>query len=104
MQSPANQLDSAVDFSKMRIGLKSIDDAILNINSYKKINSNYGNKDFILKALYNHDYESLREISNLFFETSGIYSRLCKYIAYLYRYDWYIIPYINENVKNNKIL
>lgn len=99
--------DSVVDFAKMRIGLKSVDDAILNINSYKKVNSNYGNKDFIMKALYNHDYQSLREISNLFFETSGIYSRMCKYIAYLYRYDWYIIPYINEDatsIKQDKVL
>lgn len=34
----------------------------------------------------------MREISNFFFKTSGIYSRLCKYMAYLYRYDWKLTP------------
>ena len=32
-------------------------------------------------------FEEMREISNFYFETSGIYSRLCKYMAYMYRYD-----------------
>lgn len=36
----------------------------------------------------------MRGISNFFFKTSGIYSRLCKYMAYLYRYDWILTPYI----------
>lgn len=37
----------------------------------------------------------MREISNFFYRTSGIYSRLCRYMAYLYKYDWFITPYIN---------
>lgn len=37
----------------------------------------------------------MREISNFFYRSSGIYSRLCRYMAYLYRYDWFITPYIN---------
>lgn len=36
----------------------------------------------------------MRQISDFFFKTSGIYSRLCKYMAYLYRYDWILTPYI----------
>lgn len=89
----------------MRIGAKTLDDAILDIGSFKKINSKYGDKNFVLNALHNHDYRALREISNLFYETSGIYSRLCKYIAYLYRFDWYLVPYINDNnVKEDKVL
>lgn len=105
--SESIQPESIVDFSRMRVGLKNLDDATLNINAYKKVNSNYGDKTFIMDALYRHNYQALREISNLFFEASGIYSRLCKYIAYLYRYDWYIVPYVNENsssVKKDKIL
>jgi len=34
------------------------------------------------------------DISNFFYKTSGIYSRLCRYMAYLYKYDWFITPYI----------
>lgn len=94
-----------VDFSKMRVGLKSVEDAVLNLNSYKKVNPRLADKGFIMKALHNHDYESLREVSNLFYETSGIYSRLCKYIAYLYRYDWFVVPFIEDDtVKEGKVL
>ena len=47
----------------------------------------------------------MREISNYFYKTSGIYNRLCRYMAYMYRYDWMITPYINsENVKEDKVL
>lgn len=38
----------------------------------------------------------MREISNFFYRTSGIYSRLCRYMAYLYKYDWFITPYIGN--------
>ncbi len=51
------------------------------------------------------DYEAMRAISNYFFEVSGLYERLCKYFATLYRYDWYITPYIiDEKVKDEKVL
>ena len=36
----------------------------------------------------------MRDISNFFYKTSGIYARLCRYMAYLYKYDWFITPYI----------
>ena len=36
----------------------------------------------------------MRDISNFFYRTSGIYSRLCRYMAYLYKYDWFVTPYI----------
>jgi hypothetical protein len=52
-----------------------------------------------------HEYQTLRAISNYFFEVSGLYERLCKYFATLYRYDWYITPYIiDEKVKDEKVL
>lgn len=36
---------------------------------------------------------------------SGIYERLCRYFAYLYRYDWYVVPYVDDSsVKDEKIL
>ena len=42
------------------------------------------------------DIDKMRQISNFFYKTSGIYSRLCRYMAYLYKYDWFITPYINN--------
>lgn len=47
----------------------------------------------------------MRDISNFYYRTSGIYNRLCRYMAYMYRYDWMVTPYVNSNsVGENKIL
>lgn len=76
-----------VDFSKIKVGAKTLEDAILDLGSYQKVDKRLTRKEAILKSLYNNDYAEMREISNFYFETSGIYSRLCKYMAYMYRYD-----------------
>lgn len=91
-----------VDFSKMQIGSKKIEDVLVNLGSYKKVNANYGNKQFVLNAIYKHDYQTLRQISNYFYESSGIYYRLCNYLSTLYRYDWYVTPYITDVSKDKK--
>lgn len=90
----------------MRIGLRSVDDVLINLGAYKKINPNYGDKKFVLNAIYKHDYKTLREISNYFYESSGIYYRLCKYLAFLYRFDWYVTPYVVDvnKEKEDKVL
>lgn len=94
-----------VDFAKIRVGAKTLDDAIVDISNYKKLNPRLGDKKEVLRAIDNADYLTMRDISNFFYRTSGIYSRLCRYMAYLYRYDWMVTPYINsESVKDTKIL
>lgn len=94
-----------VDFSKIKIGAKSLENAILEFSNYKKLNPKLGDKEEVLKAIINSNYETMRDISNFFYKTSGIYARLCRYMAYLYRYDWYITPYINsKSLKQEKIL
>ena len=93
------------DFSKIKVGAKTLDDAIIDVSNFKKINPRLADKKEILKAIDTCDYETMREISNFFYKTSGIYSRLCRYMAYLYRYDWMVTPYINsDSVKDDKIL
>lgn len=87
----------------MKVGLRTIDDAILNLGSYKRINRNYGDKDFVLQAMATRDEATLREISKYFYQSSGIYYRLCRYMAFTYRYDWYIMPY-REKVEETKKL
>ena len=87
----------SVDFSKIKIGIKSLDDAVFNLGDYKKINPRLANKETVLRAMHTGDLLTMKEISNFFYKTSGIYSRLCRYMAYLYRYDWLITPYINNN-------
>ena len=90
----------------MKIGLRTVDDALFNIGTYKRVNRNYGDKAFVLNAINTHDYESLRNISEFFYEGSGIYYRLCRYMAFLYRYDWYVTPYtisLDKEVKEPKL-
>ena len=82
------------DFSKIKVGLKTLDDAIVSYGALGRTNPRLGTKDNVLKAINNGDLKEMREISNFFYKTSGIYSRLCRYMAYLYKYDWFITPYI----------
>jgi hypothetical protein len=84
------------------VGLKNLDDAIMNLSSHSKVNRNYGDKAFILNAMHRKDYETVREISNYFYEASGIYQRMCKYLALLYRYDWFVTPFQEKKTGGSK--
>ena len=47
----------------------------------------------------------MREISDFFYKTSGIYARIIRYMAFMYRYDQMVTPYVNdEDTKKEKIL
>ena len=92
-------------YGKMKVGVKTLDDATLNLGAIKVGNKNLANKGLIMKALADQDLPKLREISNYFYKTSGIYQRVCNYFANMYRYDWYIVPEIyDDNVKEDKIV
>lgn len=94
-----------IDFSKIRVGLKTLEDAVVEIGNFKKLNPRLGDKQEVLRAIDNSDYFVMRDISNFFFRTSGIYSRLCRYMANLYRYDWMVTPYINSTkISQERIL
>ena len=96
---------NSTDFAKIRVGLKTLDDAILTMGDLKKTNTRLADKTEVLRAIDNGDYEAMRDISNFFYKNSGIYNRLCRYMAYLYRYDWMITPYLySDSVKNEKVL
>ena len=85
-----------IDFSRIKVGLKYLDDAILTTGEYKRIDPRLGDKDVVLKAIKSKDFNTMREVSNFFYSSSGIYNRLCRYMAYLYRYDWMVTPYVND--------
>ena len=91
-----------IDFSRIKVGAKTLDDAILDLGSLKKVNASMADKNYVLRAIDQSDYEGMRAISNFFYKTSGIYSRLCRYMTYLYRYDWMVTPYINEETKKTE--
>lgn len=95
----------SIDFSKIRVGLKSLDDAVYNLGDLKRTNSYLADKKYVLDAIHKSNYAALRDISNFFYKTSGIYNRLCRYMAYMYRYDWFVTPYIySDSVNTDKIV
>lgn len=92
------------DFSKIKIGLKTLNDASINLGSLKSANSVLADINTVNRAIQDMDLESMREISDFFYKVSGIYSRLCRYMAYLYKLDWMVTPYIySNNMKNEKV-
>lgn len=92
-------------YGKMKVGVKSLEDATLNLGALKQGNKNLANKPLIMKALSEQDLPTLRAVSNYFYRTSGIYQRVCNYFAAMYRYDWYIVPEVyDETIKEDKII
>ena len=75
-------------YGKIKVGVKTLDDAVLNLGEMRSAAKNRFDKSTIFKALADNDAEKLREISNYFYKTSGIYKRACDYFATMYRYDW----------------
>lgn len=88
---------NGLEFGAIKVSKKTLEDAALDLSALKQVNKNYNNKAEILKALANKDMAKLREISNYFYRTSGIYFRICNYFAQMYRYDWYIVDEIYED-------
>ena len=88
---PYNYSDPT-EFNKIKIGVKTVEDAVLDLGALKKTDKTIFNKGTILKAIADNDIFLLRKISNYFYRTSGIYWRVCNYMAQLYRYDWYVVP------------
>ena len=99
--------ERALDYNKIKIGVKNLEDAILNVGSYNTDvpQSLRINKPMIFKAIAENDIKELRRISRYYYNISGIYSTVCNYFAFLYRYDWYIAAHTqDDNVKVDKIL
>ena len=98
-------INAPISYGKIKVGVKTLSDATLNLGSLYVANKNYGDKATIMKALANNDIALLREISKFFYRTSGIYERTCNYFASMYRYDWYIVPEVyDETVGEEKIV
>lgn len=97
------------NFNSIKVGKRSISDNVgLRVDN---LPAAFGQsrkpikKEDVEKALLINDIKALRRYSRIFFRTSGIYSRLCRYMASLYRYDWFITPIIDRNkVKKDAVV
>lgn len=94
--------DEVIDYNKIKLGVKTLEDAVLNLGDLPRIDAQRISKGLILKALSTGDTSLIRTISDTFYRISGIYERACNYLAFLYRYDWYIIPEVYED-QGNKV-
>ena len=105
-EGPERAGQRMLDYGSIKVNnTKILDDAVLNLGSIPKVHKHYGDKHFILKAIGERNLPLMREISNYFYNTNGIYSRVCDYFAYLYRYDWYVSPEVyDDSVKEDKVL
>lgn len=103
----ANQ--PTMDFNKIKVGKQTLsNDVALDLDKVifgpraprRKIS-----KEQVEKAIAQNNIREMRRISQYFFRKSGIYSRLCRYMAYLFKYDWFITPMVyDKKVKDEKVI
>lgn len=97
--------DAPLEYGKIKVGVHTLDDAVLNLGAIQKESRGLISKGAIYKALMDNDVIKLRELSNYFYKVSGIYQKVCNYFASMYRYDWYVVPEVYDTeVKEDKIL
>lgn len=107
IHSKGFDLTGETEYGRIKVGNKNLEDAILNLESLSKALPTHGytKKKTIYKAMSENDLVEMRNISNFYYNLNGIYQRICNYAAYLYRYDWYLVPEIYDNtVKEEKML
>ena len=86
------------------MGAKTLDDAIFHLGDLRKANPMLADKGTVLRAIDTSDIRAMREISEYFYKISGIYARILRYMAFMYRYDWILTPYVkDEKIKKEKI-
>lgn len=95
---------TGLEYGKIKVGVKTLEDAILQLGSLKQGNRRAVDKAVIMQALAENDLPTLREVSNYFYRVSGIYQRACNYFATMYRYDWYVVPETYGDVKEEKVI
>ena len=97
-----------MDFNSIKVGNKrlandvtaDVDAILAQVQSKRPVK-----KKDVLEALRKGDLKKMRQISEFFFKTNGIYSRLCRYMAYLYKYDWIVTPIrVDSKVQDKKVI
>ena len=97
----------SLDFAAMRVGKRKItDDVVADFGNcvVKRRNRRLYKQEDVERMIRDCCVDELREVSNYFFRKSGIYQRLCRYLAYLYRFDWIITPVETSDVKPDKVI
>lgn len=97
--------NAQTEYAKIKVGVKQLEDAILELGTLRTTKLPFCNKHEIMRAIVNKDFNRLADISDFFYAASGIYQTVCNYFAFLYRYDWYIYPEnVSESARNEKVI
>lgn len=78
------------DFNMIKVGKGLLRDDVVKLlgtADEKKLFGVKVERDKIVKAIKNQNLKELRSYSEFFYNSNGIYSRLCRYMAYIYKYD-----------------
>ena len=96
---------SSTDFNKIKVGGRTLANDVVATALLNKKRPPKFKKEDVARAIEQRNIKLLRAISNFFFESSGIYSRLCRYMAYLFRYDWFVTPIIYDSkISTEKVI
>lgn len=96
---------TSLDFNKIKVGKETLQNDVTASLDYYLSHSTKARRREVERAIEQGNLEEMRRLSEIFFNKSGIYSRLCRYMAYLYRYDWFIVPKVyDQKIKNEKII
>lgn len=100
-------LDMVSEYSQIKVGPKTLKDAVLNLDNFgnQYPSSANINKNSVYRAIVDKDYMEMRRISDTFYNLNGIYRKVCDYLSYLYRYDWYVAAEVYDDAaKEEKII
>lgn len=98
----------SADFSTIKVGKRKLTDEIaadFGMCAVRRRNNRPYKQEDIERMIRECRVDEIREVSNYFFRKSGIYQRLCRYLAYLYKYDWIITPIVaDKSVNTDKVI
>lgn len=61
------------EYNKIKVGVKTLDDAVIKFGDQKRNNPMLADKALIYRALAENNMPLIREISNYFYKTNGLY-------------------------------
>lgn len=97
-----------MDFNKIKVGKSTLQNdvtALIDSVADKRAFTRKVDRPMVERAIDNQNILELREISKYFYFTSGIYARLCRYMAFLYRYDYFLTPIVyDDKIKDEKVI
>lgn len=85
-------------YNQVRVGSKTLSDGVTvnKIDPTQRFSARMFTRERVMLAIERQDLKLLRQMSKYFYMKSGIYERLCNYMASMFLYDWFITPQIYD--------